>query len=100
MPKNKPHKGLLKRMRITKTGKVSHKSAFGKHLRSSKSGKRRMRLRTTKFLAGSQAKPLEQLLHRRLRGRDQPRTALRRSPSPAQRRKMAAEKAAGEKKKD
>lgn len=39
MPKNKPNKGLLKRIRITKNGKVKFRRAFGRHLRSHKSGK-------------------------------------------------------------
>lgn len=39
MPKNKPNKGLLKRIRFTKSGKVKFRRAFGRHLRSHKSGK-------------------------------------------------------------
>ena len=39
MPKNKPNKGLLKRIRITKSGKVKFRRAFGRHLKSHKSGK-------------------------------------------------------------
>lgn len=39
MPKNKPHKGLLKRIRITKSGKVKFRRAFGRHLKSHKPGK-------------------------------------------------------------
>ncbi|MCZ6835106.1 MAG: 50S ribosomal protein L35 [Planctomycetota bacterium] len=38
MPKNKPCKGLVKRIRITKNGKVKFRRAFGGHLRSHKSG--------------------------------------------------------------
>jgi ribosomal protein L35 len=38
MPKNKPCKGLLKRIRITKNGKIKFRRAFGRHLRSHKSG--------------------------------------------------------------
>ncbi|MCA9295257.1 MAG: 50S ribosomal protein L35 [Phycisphaerales bacterium] len=38
MPKNKPNKGLLKRIRITKSGKIKFRRAFGRHLRSHKSG--------------------------------------------------------------
>lgn len=38
MPKNKPNKGLLKRIRFTKTGKVKFRRAFGRHKRSHKSG--------------------------------------------------------------
>jgi len=94
MPKNKPHKGLSKRIRVSKTGKVKHKSANHKHLRSGKGGKRLRRLRKSPFMADADVKRLEKLLFRRLRGRTQPRTALRKSPSPAQRRaaKEAAKK--------
>jgi len=45
MPKQKPHKGLRKRVKITATGKLVHKRAFGGHLMSGKSGKRRRNLR-------------------------------------------------------
>jgi large subunit ribosomal protein L35 len=89
MPKNKAHKGLLKRVRISKTGKVRHKSANHKHLRSGKGGKRLRQLRKDPYMASPDAKRLEKLLFRRLRGRTQPRTALRRSPSPAERRAAA-----------
>jgi large subunit ribosomal protein L35 len=92
MPKNKIHKGLTKRIRISKSGKVKHRSANRKHLRSGKGGKRLRRLRKSPFMANPDAKRLEKLLFRRLRGRTQPRTALRKSPSPAERR--AAKEAA------
>ena len=94
MPKNKSHKGILKRMKITKTGLVRHNRAFGKHLRSGKSAKRLRRLRQDKYLSNPEAKRLERLLYRRLRGRDQSRATLRRSPSPEQRRAAQAEAAA------
>ncbi len=94
MPKNKIHKGLLKRVRISKTGKARHRSAFHKHLSSHKSGKRLRQLRKDRFLANSDAKRLEKLLFRRLRGRTQPLTARKRSPNPAERRAMQAEKRA------
>lgn len=86
MPKNKSHKGLLKRIRVTKTGKVKHKPAYSGHLKSAKSAKRLRRLRSLNQLSNSEAKRFEKLLHRRLRGRDQPRSSLRRSPSPEERR--------------
>lgn len=89
MPKNKRHKGLLKRVRISATGLVRHRSAYHKHLRSGKSGKRLRQLRRDRFMANPDAKRLEKLLFRRLRGRTQPRRAIRRSPSPAARRAAA-----------
>ena len=45
MPKNKPNKGLLKRIRLTKSGRVKIGRAFGRHLRSHKSGKVRRNYR-------------------------------------------------------
>ena len=90
MPKNKSHKGILKRMKITKTGLVRHNRAFGKHLRSHKSAKRLRRLRQDKYLSNPEAKRLERLLYRRLRGRDQSRATLRRSPSPQERKAAQA----------
>ena len=92
MPKNKQHKGLLKRIRISKTGKVRHRTAGHKHLRSGKGGKRLRQLRKDPYMSNPDAKRLEKLLFRRLRGRTQPRTAIRKSPSPAQRKAAAAAK--------
>jgi large subunit ribosomal protein L35 len=86
VPKTKSHKGTLKRIRISKTGKVRHRSAYHKHLSSHKSGKRLRQLRADRYMSNPDAKRLEKLLFRRLRGRSQPRTSLRRSPSPEQRR--------------
>ena len=98
MPKNKSHKGIRKRIKITKTGLVRHNRAFGKHLRSHKSAKRLRRLRKDKYMSNPEAKRLERLLYRRLRGRDQARATLRRSPSPQERR--AAKEAAKTAKQD
>ena len=88
MPKNKIHKGLAKRIRVSKTGKVRHRSAYHKHLSSHKSGKRLRQLRKDRRVSSSEAKRFEKLLFRRLRGRNQPRTSMRRSPSPEERRAM------------
>jgi large subunit ribosomal protein L35 len=93
MSKNKPHKGLLKRVRITKTGLVKHKSANSKHLKSGKSPNRLRRLRKDKLMSNAEAGALERQLHRRLRGRDQDRATIKRSPSPAQSKIIKAEKA-------
>lgn len=45
-------------------------------------------------MSSPEAKRIEKLLFRRLRGRTQPLAALRKSPSPAQRKALQAEKAA------
>ncbi len=86
MPKNKAHKGTLKRIRISKTGKVRHRSANHKHLRSGKGGKALRQLRKDPYMANPDAKRLEKLLFRRLRGRNQPRAALKRSPAPGEKK--------------
>jgi large subunit ribosomal protein L35 len=50
MPKQKTHKGMKKRFKISATGKVSHKRAGSSHLNSHKSGKRIRRLRKSSTL--------------------------------------------------
>lgn len=100
MPKNKIHKGLLKRIRISKTGKARHRTAYHKHLSSHKSGKRLRQLRADRYLANNDAKRLEKLLFRRLRGRTQPASARRPSPTPEQRRARQAEQRAAQAKAD
>lgn len=98
MSTNKPHKGLLKRMRISKTGKVKHKSANSKHLKSNKSANRLRRLNKDRYLLSSETKAMELLLFRRLRGKDQPRSIVRKSASPAERKaQLAANKEAAKK---
>lgn len=95
MPKNKSHKGLSKRIRISKSGKVRHRAAYHKHLSSRKSAKRLRQLRKDRNVVASEAKRFEKLLFRRLRGRNQPLTSMRRNPSPEQKRELrAAAKAA------
>ncbi|UCC96771.1 MAG: 50S ribosomal protein L35 [Phycisphaerales bacterium] len=44
MPKQKTHKGLNKRVKITASGKVKHRRAGAGHLLSGKNAKRRRRL--------------------------------------------------------
>ncbi len=45
MPKQKTHKGLAKRVKVTARGKVLRKKTFRGHLMSGKSGRRKRRLR-------------------------------------------------------
>jgi hypothetical protein len=73
---------------------VRHRTAGHKHLRSGKGGKKLRQLRKDPYMANPDAKRLEKLLFRRLRGRTQPRTALRRSPSPQERKAAQAAAAA------
>ena len=61
MPKNKPNKGLLKRIRVTKSGKVKLSRAFGRHLRSHKSGKTMRGYRRHKYAAPAEVKRSSEL---------------------------------------
>lgn len=47
MPKQKTHKGLSKRIKITATGKVKRHRTGGGHLMSGKNAKRRRRISST-----------------------------------------------------
>ncbi len=58
MPKNKPHKGLLKRVKVTKTGKVKFKRAFSGHLRSRKSGSLLRSYRKSAYAAPAEQKKI------------------------------------------
>ncbi len=62
MPKAKSHKGLLKRIRVTKTGKIKLHRAFGRHLRSHKSGGLIRSYRKSNYAAAADAKRLRLLL--------------------------------------
>jgi large subunit ribosomal protein L35 len=69
MPKPKSHKGLLKRIRITGTGKVKHKKSGRTHLNSGMSSKRQRKRDRPAVACKSVAKKLEGALSRGLRGR-------------------------------
>jgi len=56
MPKQKGHKGLAKRIKITATGKVKHRRAGRSHLMSGKNAKRRRRLRGSVIMTGEPAR--------------------------------------------
>ncbi len=51
--KQKPHKGLRKRFKLSARGKPRYKKPFAGHLMSSKSGRRRQRLRRPATLTGA-----------------------------------------------
>lgn len=68
MPKLKPHKGLLKRIKITAKGKVKWKRAFSSHLNSHMPGSKIMDLRQKRTATPSDIPRLERMLHRRLKG--------------------------------
>lgn len=59
MPKQKPHKGLRKRVKVTARKKVIRKKSFNGHLLSGKSGRRKQWLRRKATIEG---KPLKNIL--------------------------------------
>ncbi|UCG57915.1 MAG: 50S ribosomal protein L35 [Phycisphaerales bacterium] len=59
MPKQKTHKGLSKRVKITGTGKVKHGRAGGSHLMSGKDAKRRRRIGNSAIMGGSLAETVK-----------------------------------------
>ncbi|MFC1676414.1 50S ribosomal protein L35 [Planctomycetota bacterium] len=56
MPKQKTHKGLSKRVKVTSSGKVKHKSSCGGHLMSCKNAKRRRKIAGTSTMSPAMAK--------------------------------------------
>ncbi|MEA1927500.1 MAG: 50S ribosomal protein L35 [Candidatus Auribacterota bacterium] len=63
MPKLKTNKGIKKRFKISKGGKVLFRSAGKGHLLTSKSRKRKRRLRSDHVLGGKAAKTIKKLSH-------------------------------------
>jgi large subunit ribosomal protein L35 len=59
MPKQKTHKGLTKRVKITATGKLKHKRSCGSHLMSTKNAKRRRRIGSSQIMTGKTAKTIK-----------------------------------------
>ena len=55
MPKQKTHKGMQKRFKITGTGKAKHRNAFRGHKLQSKSAKRKLGLRQDNVVTGKEA---------------------------------------------
>ena len=62
MPKQKTHKGLKCRVRVTRNGKVVRRKAGKSHLMSHKSGKRRRHLRSHTSTTGKYAKTVKREL--------------------------------------
>jgi len=62
VPKNKPNKALLKRIRFTKSGKVKFRRAFGRHKRSHKSGTLLQSYRKPSFMKPGDARRVRALL--------------------------------------
>ena len=56
MPKQKTHKGLKKRVKVTASGKVKHKRPGCGHLMSGKNAKRKRRLNNPSVMTKTTAK--------------------------------------------
>lgn len=67
MPKLKSHKGLLKRVRLTATGKVKTKKSATGHLKSNKGGDKIRKLREDHYVKRHDIKRFERMLHRHLK---------------------------------
>jgi len=63
MPKEKTHKGLAKRVKVTAKGKVKRRRSFGGHLMSSKNAKRRRRIRKAALILGPYAEVVRRELN-------------------------------------
>ena len=59
MPKQKTHKGMKKRFKLTASGKVKHRKAFRGHLLSHKNGKRCRQLRQDAVVEGAEARVVQ-----------------------------------------
>ena len=67
MPKNKPNKGLVKRVRITASGRVKFGRAFARHRRSHKSGKLLRSYHRSAYAHATDIRRIASMLHRRIR---------------------------------
>ncbi|MEW4528846.1 50S ribosomal protein L35 [Maioricimonas sp. JC845] len=55
MPKQKTHKGMQKRFKVTASGKAKHRKAFRGHILGKKSGNRKRQLRQDGVVTGAEA---------------------------------------------
>lgn len=62
MPKQKTHKGMKKRFKLTASGKAKHRKAFRGHKLSHKSGKLKRHLRQDGVLTGADARTIRDAL--------------------------------------
>ncbi len=56
MPKQKTHKGMKRRFKITASGKATHRNAYRGHLLSHKGGKRTRQNRQDGLISGAEAR--------------------------------------------
>ena len=60
--KQKTHKGVSKRVTVTKSGRIKRHSGFKRHLAAGKSSARKRRLRRSTVLVKSEEKRFQRLL--------------------------------------
>jgi large subunit ribosomal protein L35 len=70
MPKSKSHKGLLKRIKITKSGKVRFRRPHSRHLKSNKTGEQVRGYRKARYARAGDMGRLGKLLFRPLRSQE------------------------------
>lgn len=62
MPKLKTHKGTAKRIKLTSTGKLVRRRAFGAHMLAKKSKRRKRAINSKAAVSGSIAKNVKRAL--------------------------------------
>jgi large subunit ribosomal protein L35 len=62
MPKQKTRKSVVRRFRVTKTGKVMRRRSFARHLNEKKSSRRKRALRRTVETKKTYAKKIKKAL--------------------------------------
>ncbi len=62
MPKLKTHKGIKKRVKVTKNGKIKRHKAFKSHILTKKSSKRKRHLRKSTIMDKTYQKKYKKLL--------------------------------------
>ena len=62
MPKLKTHKGTAKRVKLTSTGKVTRRRAYGGHMLAKKSKSRKRAINTTAVIKGAMEKNIKRAL--------------------------------------
>ena len=62
MPKMKTRKGVVKRFKLTASGKVKRRKAFARHLMTNKTSKRKRQLRQGTMVSSVDAKRIRSML--------------------------------------
>ncbi len=62
MPKLKTHRGARKRLKVTAKGKIKRSKAFGRHILTKKSAKRKRNLKKATLVVKSEFKKMKELL--------------------------------------